>query len=325
MGTLREYYASIKMIETLENDITKYVVSDYLKNFLHEKVNLPFENKSLVTSSWRREILNPYKDRDYARIKDMRDIIEGGQADFDKEFKGITPKEKVLLYCYRNFEQHLVSQMYIFESHADILKQYVSNDDPAVFIDYGCGPMTSGIALARCYAEFISTNGDPLKINYIGIDSSETMCEKADDFRKYPNLFHEDSKFEFIKEVYLPECLDKYISEKSTIFFNFSYFFASPTLVVEDLVLRIQHLSEKYPNQMVILFQNPDSNDGRINGKWDHFKKSLTNFKSSLSGGSGGKKELICYMKNTEIPSRTPRDTHLYYDIRCKSEICMNN
>lgn len=301
------------MIDIL-NDTFKYTVSDYLKNFLNDKVNLPFENKSLVTNSWRREVLNPYKDRDYDRI---RNIIEGGQADFDKEFKGITPREKVLLYCYRNLEQHLVSQMYILESHADILKQHVFNNAPAIFIDYGCGPMTSGIAIARCYTEFISTNRSPLKINYIGIDSSIAMLEKADDFRKYPNLFHKDSNFKFIQEISqeidLSEYLDMFISKESTIFFNFSYFFASPTLAVENLVLSIKRLSAKYPNRMVILFQNPYNRE--TNEKWYDFKRCLTNFESSLGGEKYTK---ICYMKNTEIPSDIPRGTHLYYDIRFK-------
>ena len=64
---------------------------------------------------------------------------------------------------------------------------------------------------------------------------------------------------------------------------------------------------------MVVLFQNPYNRE--TNEKWYDFKRYSTNFESSL-GGEKYKK--ICHMKNTEIPSNRPRDTHLYYDIRLK-------
>lgn len=70
------------MIRTLEKDIVKHSISHYLRSFLENNVNTPFENKSLVTASWRREILDSYK---YSKLDRIRELIGGGQADFDKE------------------------------------------------------------------------------------------------------------------------------------------------------------------------------------------------------------------------------------------------
>lgn len=223
----------------------------------------------------------------------------------------------MLLYCFENFEQHLLSQMYILESYADIFKKYISNNSPLIFVDFGCGPMTSGIAIARYYTEFISTNTDLLNINYVGIDSSETMLEKAKEFWDYPNLFHADSKFEPIgevsQEIKLLEYLDIHVSRESIIFFNFSYFFASPTLTVENLAILVTKISARYSNRMVILFQNPCNRE--INEKWYSFKKSLINFESLL-GGEIYKE--IPWDTCSGINRPRPRKTQLYYDIRLK-------
>lgn len=302
------------MIGTLEKDITRYEISDYLKSFLDKNVNAPYKNKSLVTASWRREVLDSYRHSNFDRI---REVVGGGQANFDKEFNGVTPRERVLLYCFENFEQHLASQMYIFESHSNIFRKYISSSSPLIFVDFGCGPMTSGIAIARYYTESISANANLLNINYIGIDSSKAMLCKAKEFQEYPNLFHKNSKFKFIEEasqeVDLPEYLDINVTEESTIFFNFSYFFASPTLIVEDLVLLVERMSIRYTNPIIILFQNPCNKE--INEKWYLFKRSLIHFDSLLGGE---RYEEISCGRNTGIIRSGSRKTKLYYDIRTK-------
>ena len=299
------------MIQQLEDGTPEYKTSNYLKSFFNDKINQPFKNKPL-TSSWRKEVIEPYKKREYTRI---REVIDGGQADFDQEYNRLTPKERVLLYCYAgNFEQHLVSQMYIFENHNDIFKQYISAPNQVVFIDFGCGPATSGVAIARYYAESASDVEDPLIINYVGIDSSNAMLEKAQEFCKYPSLFHEDSNFRFIPvtsdKIDLLEYLDTSVSKESVILLNFSYLFASATLIVQDLVEVVQRLSNKYPNRMVLLFQNPYGPE--YNEKWYQFKALMTNFRSVVGGERYIK---ICYRTNTGDSVKL-RDTKLYYDIR---------
>jgi hypothetical protein len=49
-------------------------------------------------------------------------------------------------------QMHIVSSFHVFTSSDSLLKDYIR--DPSkniVFIDFGCGPLTSGVALAWYY------------------------------------------------------------------------------------------------------------------------------------------------------------------------------
>jgi hypothetical protein len=93
----------------------------------------------------------------------FNEVIGGGQADFDKPWKHLTPDERALLYAYQNQKNHIeeLSQAFrmMFENSAP--------EDPIV-VDLGCGPFTGGLALANAL-------GSPSPFSYIGVDHSLTM------------------------------------------------------------------------------------------------------------------------------------------------------
>lgn len=94
---------------------------------------------------------------------DALDAIEWGQASFDEPWGTLSPADRVLLYAYFNQKGHL-------EELTEAFRMIFANtapEDPIV-VDLGCGPATGGLALAGVL--------DPAIFDYIGVDSSETMC-----------------------------------------------------------------------------------------------------------------------------------------------------
>lgn len=169
-----------------QNGRIHYKQSDFLLNFFKEIVKTPFEQHQ-TTEAWQREVLDSYTNRNFERI---RSIVGGGQATFDEPFNGLTPDDRVLMYCYDNMQQHVVSQLYIFEKHKRFFNKYLFESTKKIFfVDFGCGPLSSGIALAEHYLESQANNREKINFNYVGIDQSDSMLMKARKTSLDPNFF----------------------------------------------------------------------------------------------------------------------------------------
>ena len=216
--------------------------------------------------------------------QDIAHILQHGQSNFDQTSfdessnRYYSPKHKGAIYCIHYMPMHLFSSYHIFTNYLTP----ISKKDKVVFIDFGCGPLTSGIAF-RAFAE-------QSDITYLGIDSSRTMLEKAAVINKYgPNKYRDPffHKFELIHDYnydYLITVLDKYIEngDKTQIIFNFCYFFASETLDIDNLsnvLTQIMEVSGQH--KMCLVYQNPDHQPlygpyrSRLYGKWEKLKNNL--------------------------------------------------
>lgn len=304
-----------------------YKQSDYLVKFFENTVSNSFDEQN--TEFWETLVLKSYQNRNFATI---RDIVGRGQANFDEPFNGLTPNERVLVYCYDNMQQHVVSKLYILKKHKNLFNKYLfSLNKNVIFIDFGCGPLSSGIALTRYYSESQESQGESIKFHYIGIDKSEAMLRKAREFSLYPGLFHSSSTFDFfnprdprLQPFYqtLVSCIDKYNYQDNLIILNFSYFFASPSLDASKLVNFIQSLLEKYQSSEVcLMFQNAQGS--RFNEKWHLFKNQVTELKTAISGEIS---EAIYYHESLGVSPEerltrrfNERATKLYYDIQFRN------
>ena len=252
----------------------QYTYGENLEHLFTDMVRDPYNNHP-PTRAWVDEVVK--KDGDYHRKK----ILFQGQTNFDKPFNGLSPQDKVLLYCRYYMPMHLISSYHIFV-HSPYFSDFVTSaSESIVFIDFGCGPLTSGIAF-WAFAQQSNTI-------YLGIDSSQAMRKKARRINHYgPN--HDGDSF-FSRYVLLssytdlPELLDTTImrGDRIPIIFNFCYFLASRTLKVSALSNVMVQIIERYSNhEMCIVYQNPP-NYLPSHKNWNILKTHLPGFRSQIS------------------------------------------
>ena len=261
-----------------------YKPGESLKHLFEELVVQPFEHDLPALAA----------DVKHNRIyywEDIARILRQGQSDFDETSydkpsnEYYFPKDKVSLYCVHHMPRHLFSSYHIFMNYLTPINE----KNKVVFIDFGCGPLTSGIAF-RAFAGQCNTT-------YLGIDSSRTMLDKAAVINTYgPNTYREPffDKFALIRGYKyddLTGLLDKYIEkgDSTQIIFNFCYFFSSPTLDTHNLSdVLIEIMTEYKQHKVWFVYQNPDhqslSGARRFNvyGKWEKLKTNLSIFRSQV-------------------------------------------
>lgn len=204
----------------------------------------------------------------------LDDVLIRGRGDFTKNYGKISADDKVLLYCYFNLKKHFFTSYAVFQTVVSSLEKFFLNKAyKPIFIDLGCGPMTSGLALA----DLIHTNtGKGINFSYIGVDISNPMMRKAESFKSL-NIFSTESTFTFVNNwnEIEPSLLNELAGKNNPIIFNASYLFASSSIDVVDLGKYISDISKNFSN-VFFVFQNPNRIDR--NTKYEEFKK---HFKST--------------------------------------------
>ena len=233
------------------------------------------------------------------------EILNQGRADFDEPFNGLPPEDKVLLYCIYYMPMHLASSYHIFFDYKQVLTTHLrSADNKVVFIDFGCGPLTSGLAFYEAGGQ-----GD---ISYLGIESSQAMRDKATEINQYSPRF---SRFELISDYsQLPDLLENVIAvdDKTPIIFNFCYFLASETLGIRHLSDVMAQIGDKYCNHnLCIVYQNPSRSE--LHNNWESLKAHLTGFRNIVRSSSHNR---LWFSYNSLTDERT-LNRIVYYDILC--------
>ena len=200
-----------------------YEPSNSLHNLFENTVITPFK-ESLPQEA---NIFENFSDIDY--ITGLREgVLEQGSTNFDVSSpwrgKVYTPERKVLLNCVLYFPMHLYSAYHLYRTYNHLIE-----GENVVFIDFGCGPLTSGIAFWAAAGQH--------NITYIGIDSSKHMLNKAVEINTagpfdnsdepfYKN-FHRGRNFNNLP-AYLNR-IEKGNPKNTLILFNFSYVLAPMT------------------------------------------------------------------------------------------------
>mgnify|MGYP005851019173 CR=1 FL=1 len=204
-------------------------------------------------------------------------VIEYGRTDFDSLClfaPEISVEDKVNLYCFYNMRKHYFSSYSIFESYKNdyFNKEIEQTSGRIAFIDFGCGPLTSGLAFNQLFK-----NIENYKLKYIGIDISNSMLSKAKEFSK-STLFNANSQFSFLKSIkeISEDQLSEYFRLSNTVILNFSYLFANLTLEqTHELANNINELIANFPlNKYIIVYQNPV----KRHHNFSKFKNQLYNF-----------------------------------------------
>jgi superfamily I DNA and/or RNA helicase len=267
-------------------DIFNLLVTDPIK----------YDNRT----EWPNKILG--NDHDYNRLN----ILEYGRTNFDRQIGGVNSTDKVNLYCYFNMRKHYFTSYGIFKTFQDFFNlSFKNTSNRIVFFDFGCGPLTSGLAFNQLFHE-----ENNFKFDYIGIDLSNAMIEKAKQFAS-SGLFNLNSHFSFYKNIAeVPEgYLKTFLSLPSTVILNFSYLFANLNIEeTEKLASEINSLIKKHPlNKFILIYQN--SSLEKRNRAYLHFKKLVSNLQSITQP----RIETITY-RNSE-QSKYDRTETVYYEI----------
>mgnify|MGYP006424851607 CR=1 FL=1 len=243
----------------------------------------------------------------YDKITVLNDILERGKTNFDEWYEGLEPSDKVLLYCYFNMKKHFFTSIAVFKKVWKTLHQNITdNKYTPVFIDLGCGPLTSGLAIAELHQ---NETEESLRMNYIGIDISNAMIEKAKEFSQ-SELFHPDTTFSFFKSWndISNEKLEELAGKNNPFLLNASYLFANlSSKMVDNLVIFVKKLVLDFKN-IHFIFQNPDRIDR--NEGWESFKQQLR-FEEI---NNEQKVEHVVY-KTSKAAMREPGEEDVYYEI----------
>lgn len=287
-----------------------YSPGESLKNLFEELIIKPFEHDLPALAA-------DVKNNRIYYWEDIARILSQGQSDFDEvsfdkpSNEYYFPKDKVSIYCVHHMPRHLFGSYHTFTN----CLTPISKENKVVFIDFGCGPLTSGIAF-RAFA-------GQCDITYLGIDSSQTMLNKAAAINIYgPNTYREPffDKIALIRDYdHLMGLLDRYIEEgdRTQIIFNFCYFFSSPTLDINTLSdVLIQMMTAYNQHKTCLIYQNPDhrssSESRRLNlyGKWEQLKTNLSTLRSQRTQSDV---EMFSYCRL--INGLPHNNANVYYEI----------
>jgi superfamily I DNA and/or RNA helicase len=241
-------------------------------------------------------------DHDYNRLN----VIEYGRTNFDQGTLEHSSMDKVNLYCFYNMRKHYFSSMAIFKSFNDYFKVAFTNSNNRItFIDFGCGPLTSGLAFNQHFS-----NTPNFYFNYVGIDISNAMLTKAKEFSE-SELFNRDSKFQFTKSLndISEDYWESIFTLSNLVVLNFSYLFGNLTKDdAEKLATKVNSLLDKFPlNKYVLVFQN--SSLEKRNRTYNIFKKLVPRLVSVTQP----KTETVVY--RNAIMSNFDKSETVYYEL----------
>jgi hypothetical protein len=240
---------------------------------------------------------------DYIR----NNVIEYGRTNFDQATLEHSSADKVNLYCFYNMRKHYFSSVAIFKSFHDYFKTaFMNGNNRITFIDFGCGPLTSGLAFQQCFNTIPNFHFD-----YVGIDISVAMLNKAKEFSE-SGLLSRDTKFQFVKS--LNDITESYwesvFTLSNTVILNFSYLFGNLSKDdTEKLAIKINALIDKFPlNKFVLVFQN--SSIEKRNRSYVIFKKLVPRLQSVTEYP---KTETVIY--RNAIMSNFDKSETVYYEL----------
>jgi SAM-dependent methyltransferase len=262
--------------------LTHPTFKDYLDGYNPDKIYVDsIEDKIYLLSSvmqrvFRELILDKvYKtgflDR-YTGDVIRADILKYGRADFTTGHEDLTAYDKVLLYCFFNMRKHYFTSYAVYEKIYSYLKEHIfTKKKKVLFIDMGCGCLTSGLAFASLYFD---KEQEYVEMDYVGIDISESMLEKAQEFEK-SEIFNSSCTFNYYKDwnVAKSAILNEHDLKSSVIIFNASYLFASESLDEKNISTFVAEIALQSKEGSYFVFQNPDRVDRNV--KYFEFKKHI--------------------------------------------------
>ena len=206
-------------------------------------------------------------------------VLERGSTDFDRPYKDEQSKHKVRAYIHYYMERHYQDNLNAFESFATVFLNYYLHKQ-AVFIDFGCGPMTSGFALLK-HLNKLNANE---KMLYCGVDISNEMRQEAQLINAKYELFANAKFLSSIEEA--ASTVRQFLTHKAMVVMNFSYVLSGWTYKhdIANLISAIHDIGNDVSRTESVLFMiyhNPigdeyhEKKHGNIHGNWKRMQNEL--------------------------------------------------
>ena len=210
---------------------------------------------------------------EFYRRKEMdlrEDVLQRGSANFDEKHDANDQNEKpfyrALAYVKQYLSMHLRQNLIALHRHQS---EIFTGTESLLFVDFGCGPMTGGIAL-RDVANIAPTKPD---ITYLGVDTSKNMLELAKAVNHKYKIFAPERFFVYpAKDINVPRLRGQW----DTMMLNLSFVLAPTTLKTEGSQQKTvktlarqwsNWVQEAEPRNMMTLYCNPERESFHANWK----------------------------------------------------------
>lgn len=225
----------------------------------------------------------------WPRNEIFRDVIGGGQADFNASIGHLSGDDRALLYAKYNQGRHLDELRHAF---AQLLGDHGIISRPTV-IDLGCGPFTAGLS-------FATSLGSQEPFRYFGVDRATSMLNLgallAERARECGAL-HPQTTCWFGDDL---ERVDFGPTRGEWTLVVASYLLASPTVDVASLVASIlKALSSIGPGPAAVFYTN--SANRNAGAKYPAFRDALV---------QGGFELAIDDFERFADTNKSPKDVH---------------
>lgn len=236
------------------------------------------------------------------RVNIPRLVLERGTADFDRPYRDEDGFYKVEAFIHQYFRMHYRRNLAVFENC-----KFLDSRKPCLFIDFGCGPMTAGLALAKRIGKERARE----MVAYWGIDISTRMREKAAQINGFYRLFSDANFSEsFAKSAaYGKMTVKNDFANDCIIVVNFSYVLSDMTFkgavhAIAGQVAKMAEYATQHDCPMYIIYQNPHvgaTKHDAMHANWAKFRDGLSGkfaFKREYAGHCEyGNKRRVFYSK----------------------------
>ena len=196
----------------------------------------------------------------------QREVLGGGQADFDAPWNDLSPDDRVLLYAYYNQRGHLEE---LTEAFRMLFASGPPKEKPIV-VDLGCGPFTGGLALT-------SVLGPEKRFDYIGVDRSHAMRRFGEHLATAAQRLGQIHQIDRYWSPDVSSISWNSVPSWRPVFVIVSYLLASPTLdavaLIDELTGQNGLLTKLGRGSVTVLYTN--SHRPEANRSFPSFRKAL--------------------------------------------------
>ena len=183
----------------------------------------------------------------------FRNAVGGGQANFDEPLASFSSRDRVILYAFFLQKGHVGELTHAFGKLLSDPHQLHG----ATVLDIGCGPFTSGLALANVV-------GNEAVFRYFGVDTSRSMCTLGAELAEAAKEADGLNALTAVEFADSADHIDFGLMRNGWTVVILSYLLASDSIDVELLARQIVNACNRIgPGPVALLYTNTARDEAR--------------------------------------------------------------